>query len=118
MRWGARVVLAAVALTQTVLLPLVAAETAASWSIPADSQGDSVQDSPAQSQGDSEQDLPAGAGRIIGSPQPGPDPESSGDRGGWAQLLTLGALAVGISFIMWRIVRAARRAPGSSAARP
>ena len=58
------------------------------------------------------------AGRIIGSPDAGPDPQQSGDRGGWAQLLTLGALAAGVGFITWRIVAAARRAPGSTGAEP
>jgi len=60
-------------------------------------------------------DIPDDAGRIIGSPDPGPDPEHSGDRGGAAQLVLFGALAVGVGFIGWRIVRAARQAPGSAA---
>ncbi len=59
-------------------------------------------------------EIPVDAGRIIGSPDAGPDPRQSGDRGGWAQLLTLGVLVVGVGFILLRILRAARRAPGSS----
>ena len=55
-------------------------------------------------------ELPDGARTIIGSPDPGPKPEHPGDRGGWAQLLTLGVLVAAVSFIMWRIVRAARAA--------
>jgi hypothetical protein len=67
---------------------------------------------------DDEPAIPAGAGRIIGSPDPGPDPEHPGDRGGWAQFLTLGAIVGGVGFIMWRITSSARRArrpttPGS-----
>ena len=46
------------------------------------------------------------AGRIIGSPAPGPDPQHSGDRGGFAQLLTLAFLVSGVSFVAWRIQRA------------
>lgn len=56
-------------------------------------------------------ELPDGARTIIGSPDPGPKPEHPGDRGGWAQLLTLGVLVAAVSFIMWRIVRATRAAP-------
>ena len=45
------------------------------------------------------------AGRIIGSPDPGPKPTHGGDRGGWAQFATLGFLVTGVSFIAWRIRR-------------
>jgi hypothetical protein len=55
-------------------------------------------------------ELPDGARTIIGSPDPGPKPEHPGDRGGYAQFLTLGVLVAAVSFIMWRIVRAARAA--------
>jgi hypothetical protein len=54
-------------------------------------------------------EVPAGADRIIGSPDPGPDPLHSGDRGGGLQFATLGAVAVAVAFIMWRIARSARR---------
>ena len=54
-------------------------------------------------------DLPPGAGRIIGSPDPGPDPQHSGDRGGWRQLALLGALAAAVTAIMVRVLLAARR---------
>ena len=54
-------------------------------------------------------DLPPGAGRIIGSPDPGPEPQHSGDRGGWRQLALLGALAAAVAAIMVRILLAARR---------
>lgn len=50
------------------------------------------------------------AGRIIGSPAPGPDPQHSGDRGGFAQLLTLAFLVSGVSFVAWRIRRAMTQA--------
>lgn len=43
------------------------------------------------------------AGRIIGSPDAGPDPQHSGDRGGWAQYATLATMTAGIGFIAWRI---------------
>ena len=55
-------------------------------------------------------EIPAGADRIIGSPDPGPDPLHAGDRGGSLQFATLGAVAVAVAFIMWRIARAARAA--------
>lgn len=55
-------------------------------------------------------EVPEGADRIIGSPDPGPDPQHSGDRGGSLQFVTLGAVAVAVGFIMWRIARATRRA--------
>lgn len=54
-------------------------------------------------------EIPAGADRIIGSPDPGPDPQHSGDRGGSLQFVTLGAVAAAVALIMWRITRSARR---------
>lgn len=54
-------------------------------------------------------EVPPGADRIIGSPDPGPDPLHSGDRGGSLQFATLGTVAVAVAFIMWRIARSARR---------
>ena len=54
-------------------------------------------------------EVPEGADRIIGSPDPGPKPQQSGDRGGSLQFATLGAVAVAVAFIMWRIARSARR---------
>ena len=54
-------------------------------------------------------EIPEGADRIIGSPDPGPDPQHSGDRGGSLQFVTLGGVAVAVAFIMWRIARSARR---------
>ncbi len=69
----------------------------------------------AEDAGDVDPEIPPGAGRIIGSPDAGPDPLQSGDRGGWAQLVTLGALTCGVGFIMWKIISAARQAPGSAA---
>lgn len=55
-------------------------------------------------------EIPPGADRIIGSPDPGPDPLHSGDRGGSLQFATLGTVAVAVAFIMWRITRSARSA--------
>jgi hypothetical protein len=54
-------------------------------------------------------EIPAGADRIIGSPDPGPDPQHSGDRGGSLQFVTLGTVAAAVAFIMWRIARSTRR---------
>lgn len=54
-------------------------------------------------------EIPPGADRIIGSPDPGPDPQHSGDRGGSLQFATLGAVAVAVAFIMWRVTRSTRR---------
>ncbi len=61
-------------------------------------------------------EVPSGADRIIGSPDPGPDPQHSGDRGGSLQFVTLAAVAVAVAFIMWRITRAVRRSPADSRA--
>ena len=44
-----------------------------------------------------------GAGRIIGSPDPGPDPTHSGDRGGVLQFTLFFALVGGVGFIAWPI---------------
>ena len=60
-------------------------------------------------------EVPAGADRIIGSPDPGPDPQHSGDRGGSLQFATLGTVAAAVVFIMWRIARSARRASRQTA---
>ncbi len=58
-------------------------------------------------------EVPAGAGRIIGSPHAGPQPQQSGDRGGRLQLATLGAVAAAVALIAWRVARASRRARAS-----
>ena len=50
------------------------------------------------------------AGRIIGSPDPGPDPTHSGDRGGVLQFVLFFGLVGGVSFIAWRIRTAMRQA--------
>ncbi|MEM9203801.1 MAG: hypothetical protein AAGC53_19335 [Actinomycetota bacterium] len=55
------------------------------------------------------------AGRIIGSPAAGPKPQQSGDRGGFAQLLTLLALFLGVSFVAWRIRREMNKATAQRA---
>ena len=55
-------------------------------------------------------ETPEGANRIIGSPDPGPDPQHSGDRGGSLQFATMGAVTAAVAFIMWRIARSSRRA--------
>ena len=54
-------------------------------------------------------EVPPGADRIIGSPEAGPKPQQTGDRGGSLQFATLGAVAAAVAFIMWRIIRAARQ---------
>lgn len=43
------------------------------------------------------------AGRIIGSPAAGPKPEHNGERGGYAQILTLLGIFSAIGFVAWRI---------------
>lgn len=56
--------------------------------------------------------LSADCRSIIGCTDAGPEPRSPGDRGGWAQFMTLAAVAAGLAFIAARIVRGARRATG------
>ena len=46
---------------------------------------------------------PAACRTIIGCDDAGPKPQSPGDRGGWAQLLTLLMLAVAVTFITVKI---------------
>ncbi|NIV88679.1 MAG: hypothetical protein GWN35_18140 [Actinobacteria bacterium] len=57
-----------------------------------------------------QEDVPDQCRTIIGCPDAGPEPEHSGDRGGWAQLLTLAVMAVAVGVVLVRIVRVARRA--------
>jgi len=52
--------------------------------------------------------VPDDAGHSIGSPDAGPKPQQSGDRGGSAQLTLLALLIVAVSFIMWKIIHGAR----------
>ncbi|MCQ3807827.1 MAG: hypothetical protein OXB92_11440 [Acidimicrobiaceae bacterium] len=53
---------------------------------------------------------PTACRTIIGCDDAGPKPQSPGDRGGWAQFLTLGAVVVGLAFIATKIIRATRGA--------
>ncbi|MEM7142198.1 MAG: hypothetical protein AAF548_14335 [Actinomycetota bacterium] len=59
-------------------------------------------------------DLPDECRTIIGCADAGPAPENPGDRGGYAQLLTLAVLAGGVGFIAWRIVKSSRAATSAS----
>ena len=45
---------------------------------------------------------------IVGCADAGPEPEHSGDRGGYAQFLTLGFLVGGVGFIGYKITSAVR----------
>ena len=54
--------------------------------------------------------IPDDAFSIVGTPDPGPKPEHSGDRGGWAQFLTLGLIVAGVGLVGWRIARGMRSA--------
>ncbi len=45
---------------------------------------------------------------IIGCADAGPKPQHPGDRGGWAQLLTLAMLVAAMSFIMTKVIRATK----------
>ncbi|MCQ3813781.1 MAG: hypothetical protein KTU85_05115 [Acidimicrobiia bacterium] len=53
---------------------------------------------------------PVACRTIIGCDDPGPQPQSPGDRGGWAQLMTLSLLATAIGFIAWKVAAAVRGA--------
>ena len=61
-------------------------------------------------------DLPDSCRTIIGCPDAGPAPENPGDRGGYAQLLTLAVLVGGVGFIAWRVSRAVRHGDRRSVA--
>lgn len=75
------------------LLIMMLAVTLALASVPAAAQDDEIPDQ---------------CRTIIGCADAGPKPENPGDRGGYAQLLTLVVLAGGVTFIMVKITRAAR----------
>ena len=60
-------------------------------------------------------EIPDQCRTIIGCADAGPAPENPGDRGGYAQLLTLGVLVVGVGFIMTKVVRGTRRAAPDTA---
>ncbi len=94
------------------VLALIAA--AALWSAPNAAVADEGEDEPLPTDtGDGLRpvyETPEGVNRIIGSPDPGPDPQHSGDRGGSLQFATMGAVAAAVAFIMWRIARSSRRA--------
>jgi hypothetical protein len=96
--------LLALAALWSILLLAPAAVGAAEVPAQDDAPGDEI---------DTADDLPEGSRTIIGSPDPGPKPENPGDRGGWAQLMTLGVLVAGVGFIMWRVTRALRAAPAA-----
>lgn len=53
-------------------------------------------------------DIPDACRTIIGCPDAGPEPENPGDRGGYAQLLTLVVLAGGVGFILTKVGLAVR----------
>jgi len=53
-------------------------------------------------------DIPDACRTIIGCADAGPKPESPGDRGGYAQLLTLLVLACGVGFIAVKVSLAVR----------
>jgi len=95
---------AALAVLSTVAPPTVAAQTGGedTQADPADTTRNPVQPG---------NEIPAGAGRIIGSPDAGPDPQHSGDRGGSLQFVTLGVVTAAIAFIIWRVTRASRHIP-------
>ena len=51
-----------------------------------------------------------GLGVIVGTPEPGPEPEDAGDRGGFAQLTLAVMLFLAVSFIASRVIKGARAA--------
>jgi hypothetical protein len=53
-------------------------------------------------------DIPDACRTIIGCSDAGPKPEHPGDRGGYAQFLTLGMLILGVGFIGIKVTRAVR----------
>ena len=63
-------------------------------------------------------DIPDACRTIVGCPDAGPKPENPGDRGGYAQLLTLLVLAGGVGFIATKISLAVRAGDRRSTSRP
>lgn len=63
-------------------------------------------------------DIPDACRTIIGCPDAGPKPETPGDRGGYAQLLTLLVLAGGVGFIATKVAMAVRAGDRQSTTRP
>ncbi len=61
-------------------------------------------------------ETPVGADRIIGTPEAGPGPQHSGDRGGSLQFATMGAVTAAVGLVMWRIIHASRRSTHHRAA--
>jgi|GEM_PF-1444005 hypothetical protein len=76
----------------TARLALIVVALTLAWSAPAVAQDE----------------VPDACRTIIGCPDAGPKPEHPGDRGGYAQFLTLGMLIVGVGFIGIKITRAVR----------
>ena len=97
--------------SRTLLLPVMAAALVLGAHSGAAAHEGEDEPLPADTGGDLRPvyEIPEGADRIIGSPEAGPKPLHSGDRGGSLQFVTLGAVAVAVAFIMWRVTRSARR---------
>lgn len=53
-------------------------------------------------------DIPDACRTIVGCPDAGPEPEAPGDRGGYAQLLTMVVLGAGVAFILVKVGLAVR----------
>lgn len=63
-------------------------------------------------------DIPDSCRTIIGCADAGPEPEVPGDRGGYAQLLTLAVLATGVGFIAVKVGLAVRAGDRRQTAAP
>ncbi|MEQ8840012.1 MAG: hypothetical protein RIB98_03450 [Acidimicrobiales bacterium] len=63
-------------------------------------------------------DIPDACRTIIGCADAGPAPENPGDRGGYAQLLTLVVLASGVGFILVKVGLAVRDGDRRTVTRP
>ena len=84
------------------------APTAAIGQVAVADQAAADQDLVARVGSPAQDDDPGRCRTIIGCAEAGPKPENPGDRGGYAQLLTLVVLFSGVGFIMTKVLRAAR----------
>src|SRR5262245_21907865 len=91
------------------LLAALAFVAASGFLVPARSHAAAIQPSPQEIPTSSSLPVDSGAPSVIPLPNSGRRPESSGDRGGWEQLLLFGIMTAGCALIFGRVLWAARQ---------